>query len=152
MLAVVQHEAFHVHDEVAGARITKTKIGSLQEFVEHDYAAEDLSMNKIRRFPVAQVHEIAMFDIRMFNTDRHGGNILVRERSVGTSPSTPRGGDEHGDDTPFFDADVFGASLALSIDSLDDDGKPARDDNNACATTALAVARRRRRRLAPSRT
>lgn len=129
MLAVVQHEAFHVHDEAAGARATKTKIGSLQEFVEHDYAAEDLSMNKIRRFPVAQVHEIAMFDIRMFNTDRHGGNILVRERSVGTSPSTPRGGggaDEPGDDSmPFFDADAFGASLSLSVDSLDDDGKPA---------------------------
>lgn len=55
------------------------KIGSFQEFKEHDFDAEDISPKRAARFPVNEVHKIAVLDIRLFNTDRHGGNILVRK-------------------------------------------------------------------------
>lgn len=55
------------------------KIGSFQEFKEHDFDAEDISPKRAARFPVNEVHKIAIIDIRLFNTDRHGGNILVRK-------------------------------------------------------------------------
>lgn len=54
------------------------KIGSFQEFKEHDFDAEDLSSMKYQLFPVHEVHKIAILDIRLLNTDRHGGNILVK--------------------------------------------------------------------------
>mmetsp|Transcript_30434 Transcript_30434/g.36939 ORF Transcript_30434/g.36939 Transcript_30434/m.36939 type:complete len:857 (+) Transcript_30434:486-3056(+) len=50
------------------------KLSSLQEFVEHDFDASDHSPS---RFPVAEVHRLGILDLRIFNTDRHGGNILV---------------------------------------------------------------------------
>eukprot|EP01113_Clastostelium_recurvatum_P013028 TRINITY_DN1683_c0_g1_i1.p1 TRINITY_DN1683_c0_g1~~TRINITY_DN1683_c0_g1_i1.p1 ORF type:complete len:671 (+),score=151.23 TRINITY_DN1683_c0_g1_i1:251-2263(+) len=55
------------------------KVGSFQEFRDHDFDAEDISPAKARRFPVEEVHKIAILDLRLFNTDRHGGNILVKE-------------------------------------------------------------------------
>jgi hypothetical protein len=54
------------------------KIGSFQEFKEHDFDAEDISSVKYQQFPVHEVHKIAILDIRLLNTDRHGGNILVK--------------------------------------------------------------------------
>lgn len=54
------------------------KIGSFQEFKEHDFDAEDLSSIKYQQFPVHEVHKIAILDIRLLNTDRHGGNILIK--------------------------------------------------------------------------
>lgn len=54
------------------------KIGSFQEFKEHDFDAEDISSLKYQMFPVHEVHKIAVLDIRLLNTDRHGGNILVK--------------------------------------------------------------------------
>lgn len=30
------------------------------------------------RYPVADVHRIGILDIRLFNTDRHAGNLLVK--------------------------------------------------------------------------
>jgi len=74
------------------------KIGSFQEFKEHDFDAEDISPLKAARFPVNEVHKIALLDIRLFNTDRHGGNILVRKLY---SPSPRKCPDSDGDcDTP----------------------------------------------------
>lgn len=35
-------------------------------------------MNQHCRFPVADVHRIGLLDIRLFNTDRHAGNILIK--------------------------------------------------------------------------
>lgn len=127
MLAVVQHEAFHAHDE-HGTRSRKAKIGSLQEFVVHDYPAEDLAMSKIRRFPVAAVHEIAVLDMRLGNTDRHGGNMLVRERgaalasassSAAQTPQLTTPPPDAASDDGEHDSDVFGR-LSLSVDSFDD--------------------------------
>jgi len=57
----------------------KIKIGSFQEFVQHDGNCEDISRSLLAKFPADEVHKIAQLDIRMINADRHGGNILYRE-------------------------------------------------------------------------
>jgi len=62
------------------------KIGSFQEFVRHDAIVEDLSPSL---FSKKQVQKIALLDLRLLNSDRNGGNILVRKRALGHS--TPRG-------------------------------------------------------------
>ncbi|KAL6766876.1 hypothetical protein ACKKBG_A37730 [Auxenochlorella protothecoides x Auxenochlorella symbiontica] len=51
------------------------KLGSLQAFVAHECDTSELGAS---RFPVRDVHRIGILDIRLFNTDRHAGNILVR--------------------------------------------------------------------------
>ncbi|KAG1662269.1 hypothetical protein FOA52_002158 [Chlamydomonas sp. UWO 241] len=51
------------------------KLGSLQEFVPHSC---DTSEMGAARFSVSDVHRIGILDIRIFNTDRHAGNMLVR--------------------------------------------------------------------------
>lgn len=56
--------------------ISQTKYGSLQEYVPHTCCSEDIGFGK---FPVSQVQRIAALDIRLLNTDRHGGNILVAD-------------------------------------------------------------------------
>lgn len=52
------------------------KLGSLQEFVYH---IADTSEFGASRFRTRDVHAIGILDIRLFNTDRHAGNILVRQ-------------------------------------------------------------------------
>lgn len=64
------------------------KVGSFQEFKEHDFDAEDISSSKYQMFPVHEVHKIAILDIRLLNTDRHGGNILVKVNR--SRPSYPK--------------------------------------------------------------
>ena len=51
------------------------KLGSLQEFVPHDCDTSEMGAS---RFSVRDVHRIGILDIRLLNTDRHAGNILVR--------------------------------------------------------------------------
>ncbi len=46
-----------------------------QEFVQHDCDTSEMGSS---RFAVADVHRIGILDLRLFNTDRHAGNILVR--------------------------------------------------------------------------
>ena len=55
------------------------KLGSLQEFVPHDCDTSEMGAS---RFAVRDVHRIGILDIRLLNTDRHGGNILVRRRKA----------------------------------------------------------------------
>ncbi|CAA6672466.1 unnamed protein product [Spirodela intermedia] len=52
------------------------KIASFQQFIPHDFDASDYGASS---FPVAAVHRVGILDIRIFNTDRHGGNLLVRK-------------------------------------------------------------------------
>jgi len=52
-----------------------TKLGSLQAYTPH---AGDAGEAGAGRFPTRDVHAIACLDIRLLNTDRHAGNILVR--------------------------------------------------------------------------
>lgn len=56
------------------------KIGSLQEFIPNEGSAEDLAPNL---FSVRDAHRIAILDLRIFNNDRHAGNLLVQEREEG---------------------------------------------------------------------
>eukprot|EP00743_Colponemidia_sp_Colp-15_P010184 GILK01011189.1.p1 GENE.GILK01011189.1~~GILK01011189.1.p1 ORF type:complete len:532 (+),score=83.62 GILK01011189.1:301-1896(+) len=53
----------------------KEKVGSLQEYVDYDCSAEEVGPSA---FSVSDVHRIAIFDIRVCNTDRHAGNLLVK--------------------------------------------------------------------------
>ena len=53
------------------------KLGSLQAFVRADAEAEELGPGL---FPVREVHKITQLDIRLANTDRNAGNILVQNR------------------------------------------------------------------------
>jgi len=64
----------------------QVKIGSFQEYKDHDFDAQDISPAKASKFSVREVHKIAILDIRLFNTDRHGGNILVRKVSSRSPP------------------------------------------------------------------
>jgi len=50
------------------------KIGSLQEYIQNDGASWDIGFNV---FPIHEVQKIAVLDLRIFNNDRHGGNILL---------------------------------------------------------------------------
>ena len=46
-----------------------------QSYVAHDCDTSEMGSS---RFAVADVHRIGILDLRLFNTDRHAGNILVR--------------------------------------------------------------------------
>jgi len=72
-----RHSLFHT---------IKDKVGSFQLFAQHDCTSEDLGPS---RFPVDQVHRLAALDIRLYNTDRHSGNILVREQGGKVSALVP---------------------------------------------------------------
>ena len=59
-----------------------SKLGSLQEFVPHDCDTSEIGTSM---FSLQDVHRIAILDIRLFNTDRHAGNILVQRPSGASS-------------------------------------------------------------------
>jgi len=77
-LVRIAHSVFHSAEEDRNSafRLVKEKVGSFQLFAQHDCTSEDIGP---ARFPTDQVHRIAALDIRLCNTDRHSGNILVRE-------------------------------------------------------------------------
>lgn len=73
---------FAYDDSVEG----EWKTGSLQEYTSHDSSAEDCGHSV---FPVAAVHRIGILDVRVMNTDRHCGNILIHfsnDKSVDMIP------------------------------------------------------------------
>lgn len=67
------HEAFHYNVD-QHKLYRKAKIGSLQAFVRAFSSCEDMGSSS---FPVEEVHKITVLDLRLANTDRNGGNILV---------------------------------------------------------------------------
>ncbi|CAM8912828.1 unnamed protein product [Rhodiola kirilowii] len=79
-LVKITHSIFNVNDGVNGnKKNTKnqvSKIASMQQFIHHDFDASDYGTSS---FPVSAVHRIGILDIRIFNTDRHAGNLLVRK-------------------------------------------------------------------------
>jgi len=81
-LVSISHSSFGISDKGE----PNTKIGSLQEFVNNDGASWDIGFNS---FPIQQVQKIAAFDIRIFNNDRHGGNMLFKRQSDDTYTLTP---------------------------------------------------------------
>ncbi|XP_038984211.1 phosphatidylinositol 4-kinase gamma 7-like [Phoenix dactylifera] len=88
ILVKITHSVFHVNDGVNYANgkahdrsQAVSKIASFQQFIPHDFDASDHGTSS---FPVAAVHRIGILDIRIFNTDRHAGNLLVRKLVGGT--------------------------------------------------------------------
>lgn len=85
VLVKVSHHVFHVNSATSvqkgpgKACSPVAKIASCQQFVHHDFDASDHGSS---RFSVAAVHRIGILDVRIFNTDRHAGNILVRKVSA----------------------------------------------------------------------
>ncbi|PHU02269.1 Phosphatidylinositol 4-kinase gamma 7 [Capsicum chinense] len=80
-LVKITHSIFNINDGVNGdkphgKKKLVSKIASLQQFIPHDFDASDHGTSS---FPVAAVHQIGILDIRIFNTDRHAGNLLVRK-------------------------------------------------------------------------
>jgi hypothetical protein len=64
------------------------KLGSLQEFVVHLADTSELGSGRLSK---RDVHRIGVLDVRLFNTDRHAGNILVC--NPGTAPAGGSGTD-----------------------------------------------------------
>jgi len=87
MLVKITHNVFNVNDWVGckskvfcNKSEAVSKIASLQQFIPHDFDASDHGTSS---FPVSAVHRIGILDIRIFNTDRHAGNLLVRKLGPG---------------------------------------------------------------------
>lgn len=81
-LVKITHHVFHVNSTTSAhgkPRLPVTKLASCQEFVCHDFDANELGCSG---FSVAAVHRIGLLDIRIFNTDRHAGNILVKKMDM----------------------------------------------------------------------
>ncbi|KAM0884750.1 hypothetical protein ACQ4PT_030784 [Festuca glaucescens] len=88
MLVKITHNVFNVNDTVGSKNNmfhnksqAVSKIASLQQFIPHDFDASDHGTSS---FPVSAVHRIGILDIRIFNTDRHSGNLLVRKVGPGS--------------------------------------------------------------------
>ncbi|CAG7864682.1 unnamed protein product [Brassica rapa] len=79
-LVKISHSIFNVNNGVKGSKrmekVLVSKIASLQQFISHDY---DASEHGTSSFPVSAVHRIGILDVRILNTDRHSGNLLVRK-------------------------------------------------------------------------
>ncbi|XP_051148908.1 phosphatidylinositol 4-kinase gamma 7-like [Andrographis paniculata] len=79
-LVKITHSIFNVNDGVNGNKSQSkelvSKIASFQKYIPHDFDASDYGTSS---FPVSSVHRIGILDIRILNTDRHGGNLLVRK-------------------------------------------------------------------------
>lgn len=71
MMVRCAHDAFRYSED---SWEKKAKLGSLQQFVRAFGSCEDMGC---ANFQVEEVHKIAVLDMRLANTDRNGGNILV---------------------------------------------------------------------------
>lgn len=79
-LVRAKHESLYVASPVsplyaAALEAQVSKVCSLQEYVYHDMDTSDWGTSAI---PAREVHKIGILDIRICNTDRHGGNILIQ--------------------------------------------------------------------------
>ncbi|XP_073143978.1 phosphatidylinositol 4-kinase gamma 5-like [Henckelia pumila] len=79
-LVKITHSIFNVNEGVNGNKHQNqklvSKIASFQQFIPHHFDASDHGTSS---FPVSNVHRIGILDIRILNTDRHAGNLLVRK-------------------------------------------------------------------------
>ncbi|KAH7447753.1 hypothetical protein KP509_01G119700 [Ceratopteris richardii] len=80
----IYHEAFHYGSDTH--KLRKVKSGSLQQFVDAFSSCEDMGAFM---FPVDEVHKISVLDMRLANTDRNGGNILVQRGNDGRIKLVP---------------------------------------------------------------
>ncbi|XP_076909848.1 phosphatidylinositol 4-kinase gamma 7-like [Bidens hawaiensis] len=76
-LVKITHSIFNVNNIKQNRKKKHVcKIASFQQFIPHDFDASDHGTSS---FPVSAVHHIGILDIRILNTDRHAGNLLVRK-------------------------------------------------------------------------
>ena len=76
------HGAFN-NPEGYGVSSENIKVGSLQKFMKNNGTCEDMGPLS---FPVEEVHKISVLDMRLANTDRHAGNILMSKEQDSSSP------------------------------------------------------------------
>lgn len=67
------------------------QVGSMQKYVNHQSDCDETGSSF---FAPRDVQAIAILDIRLFNTDRHGGNILCTEVRDGPSRTSSGSSDE----------------------------------------------------------
>uniref|UniRef100_A0A7N0R9V0 1-phosphatidylinositol 4-kinase n=1 Tax=Kalanchoe fedtschenkoi TaxID=63787 RepID=A0A7N0R9V0_KALFE len=79
------HKNFNYSDGFDGSE-KNIKLGSIQKFVENLGTCEDFGP---QAFPVEEVHKISVLDIRVANTDRHAGNILLTKSENGKTVLVP---------------------------------------------------------------
>lgn len=84
-LVKITHSVFNINNGVNGSkhnhkRNQVSKIASFQQYIPHDFDASDHGTSS---FPVSAVHRIGILDVRILNTDRHAGNLLVKLDGVG---------------------------------------------------------------------
>ncbi|CAA0833044.1 Phosphatidylinositol 4-kinase gamma 7 [Striga hermonthica] len=82
-LVKITHPIFNLNDGLNGKNSKPqnrnrvfSKIASFQQFIPHGFDASDYGTSC---FPVSSVHRIGILDVRILNTDRHAGNLLVRK-------------------------------------------------------------------------
>lgn len=85
VLVKCMHKAFNYPNGFDGSA-KNIKIGSIQKFVKNLGTCEDYGPHA---FPVEEVHKISVLDIRVANTDRHTGNILLTEDEDGKTVLVP---------------------------------------------------------------
>jgi len=54
----------------------KSEILSIQKYRDANDSVEDYGPGYFRKVPAIEIQKVGILDIRLFNTDRHGGNIL----------------------------------------------------------------------------
>ncbi|GAB4817134.1 hypothetical protein N2152v2_004180 [Parachlorella kessleri] len=89
VMVTMCHPAFHYATGCGsrdGEEQPPTKLGSLQEFVPHEGDTSEMGSS---RFAARDVHRIGILDIRLMNTDRHAGNMLVRRPRIKDSSNAP---------------------------------------------------------------
>jgi hypothetical protein len=84
-MAKCYHEAFH-YSSAEDHVHRNMKMGSLQKYVDALSSCEDMGSSK---FSVEEVHKITVLDMRLANTDRNGGNILVCKGPEGSLKLVP---------------------------------------------------------------
>lgn len=67
----------------------KTVVGSVQQFERTQGEMRDLSRGALAQIPTRATQELAVLDIVLLNTDRHGGNMLVKPGQNGESSLVP---------------------------------------------------------------
>lgn len=120
-LVVCSHPTFSSSLSYTGSLADNFKIGSFQEFKEHDFDAEDISSAQYQQFPVREVHKIAILDIRLLNTDRHGGNILVKTNRSRTNSKEDVLSDGYDSDENLQRHDDGGMMFRMDMDIEDED-------------------------------
>jgi len=61
-------------------QVGKAKPVILQRFLQGLSNCEDRNLNVLlRALPPFEVHKVAVFDLRFFNTDRHGYDLILRK-------------------------------------------------------------------------